>query len=206
MNGTDWVTRKQWGHRGLGGPWWLALLVVPLLLAGGAPLTLLQRARGTGSRWTSARLVEPRLAVVLGVLLLLVLVATDVLRWTLVDPLGAELAVLLCLAVGVLLVGALLRPAVQQRTAVIAAAVLLLLETGAAVALATGSGLLQADWYGAIGWGSDALAAQRAAGVVGWAVAAPPTLVLLAVTARRGRLRTPATAPATALRPDGVGA
>ncbi len=33
MNGTDWVTRKRWGHRSLGGLWWLALLVVPLLLA-----------------------------------------------------------------------------------------------------------------------------------------------------------------------------
>lgn len=32
MNGTDWVTRKRWGRRSPGGLWWLALLVVPLLL------------------------------------------------------------------------------------------------------------------------------------------------------------------------------
>lgn len=40
MNGTDWVTRKQWGRRGLGGLWWLAVLVVPLLLA--AALTAME--------------------------------------------------------------------------------------------------------------------------------------------------------------------
>ena len=40
MNGTDWVTRKRWGHRSLGGAWWLALLVVPLLLA--AAITALE--------------------------------------------------------------------------------------------------------------------------------------------------------------------
>jgi outer membrane protein OmpA-like peptidoglycan-associated protein len=33
MNGTDWVTRKRWGHRSPGGLFWLAILVVPLLLA-----------------------------------------------------------------------------------------------------------------------------------------------------------------------------
>jgi outer membrane protein OmpA-like peptidoglycan-associated protein len=33
MNGTDWVTRKRWGRRSPGGLWWLAALVVPLLLA-----------------------------------------------------------------------------------------------------------------------------------------------------------------------------
>lgn len=34
MDGTDWVTRQRWGHRSPGGRWWLALLLVPLLLAG----------------------------------------------------------------------------------------------------------------------------------------------------------------------------
>jgi len=40
MNGTDWVTRKKWGRRGLGGLWWLAVLVVPVLLA--AAFTVLE--------------------------------------------------------------------------------------------------------------------------------------------------------------------
>jgi outer membrane protein OmpA-like peptidoglycan-associated protein len=34
MNDTHWVTTEKWGRRSLGGPWWLAALVVPLLLAG----------------------------------------------------------------------------------------------------------------------------------------------------------------------------
>ena len=40
MDGTDWVTRKRWGRRSPGGLWWLALVVVPLLLA--AAFTTLQ--------------------------------------------------------------------------------------------------------------------------------------------------------------------
>jgi outer membrane protein OmpA-like peptidoglycan-associated protein len=40
MNGTDWVTRKRWGHRSPGGLFYLAILVVPLLLA--AAFTTLQ--------------------------------------------------------------------------------------------------------------------------------------------------------------------
>jgi outer membrane protein OmpA-like peptidoglycan-associated protein len=39
MNGTDWVTRQRWGRRSPGGLWFLAVLVVPLLLA--AALTTL---------------------------------------------------------------------------------------------------------------------------------------------------------------------
>jgi outer membrane protein OmpA-like peptidoglycan-associated protein len=33
MNGTEWVTLKRWGHHSPGGLWWLAVLVVPVLLA-----------------------------------------------------------------------------------------------------------------------------------------------------------------------------
>jgi outer membrane protein OmpA-like peptidoglycan-associated protein len=40
MNGTEWVTRKRWGHHSPSGLWWLAVLVVPLLLA--AAFTALQ--------------------------------------------------------------------------------------------------------------------------------------------------------------------
>jgi hypothetical protein len=58
-------------------------------------------------------------------------------------------------------------------------------EAAGGLGLLLGPGLLQADWFGALGWGTDALAAQRAAGAAGWAVAAVPTLVLLAVLLRR---------------------
>jgi outer membrane protein OmpA-like peptidoglycan-associated protein len=34
MNDTDWVTSQRWGRRSPGGLWWLAVLVVPLVLAG----------------------------------------------------------------------------------------------------------------------------------------------------------------------------
>ncbi|WP_235576834.1 cytochrome c oxidase assembly protein, partial [Rathayibacter sp. Leaf296] len=44
-------------------------------------------------------------------------------------------------------------------------------------------GLLLADWYGAMGWGSDALADQRAAGGIAWSIGEIPTLALAIVVA-----------------------
>jgi len=44
--------------------------------------------------------------------------------------------------------------------------------------LTTGTGLLLADWYGAMGWGTSALADQQAGGGIAWSVGEVPTLVL----------------------------
>jgi putative copper resistance protein D len=45
----------------------------------------------------------------------------------------------------------------------------------------SGTGLLLADWYGAMGWGTDALADQQLGGGIAWSVGEIPT-VALAIT------------------------
>jgi len=51
------------------------------------------------------------------------------------------------------------------------------------LALMTGEGLLLADWYGAMGWGTNALADQQAAGGIAWSIGEIPTLALAIVVA-----------------------
>jgi putative copper resistance protein D len=46
------------------------------------------------------------------------------------------------------------------------------------VSLMVGNGLLFADWYGAMGWGTSALADQQGGGGVAWSVGEIPTVLL----------------------------
>ena len=164
---------------------------VPLLLAGGAPLRLLAATRPFRARAQSrlGALARPVPAAVLAVGAFVALFATPLLRWSVTGAVGAEEAVLQCLLTGALLVSALLRA--PRRTAIAVTAVLLLAETAAAAFLGVGRGLLLADWYGAMGWGTDALVDQRLGAVLAWAITVVATLVLLVAALRR-----PAVAPA----------
>lgn len=162
------------------------LLLVPVLLAGGAPARLL-----AGARPRREPLVRPVTALLLAVLAVGGLYGTAALRWSVADPVGAELAVAACSGVGCLLVQALGRPGRFRSSAIVCALVLLVAETGGAVLLGTGSALLAPDWFGAMGWGTDALAAQRAGALAAWPVAAVPTVLLLIAAVRSPR---PATA------------
>ena len=49
----------------------------------------------------------------------------------------------------------------------------------------TGTGLLLADWYGAMGrtWGASAIADQQTGGGIAWSVGEIPTVVLAIVVA-----------------------
>jgi putative copper resistance protein D len=49
------------------------------------------------------------------------------------------------------------------------------------LAIMSGTGLLLADWYGAMGWGTDALADQQVGGGIAWSIGEIPT-VALAIT------------------------
>jgi putative copper resistance protein D len=49
------------------------------------------------------------------------------------------------------------------------------------LSIMVGSGLLLADWYGAMGWGTDALADQQLGGGIAWSIGEIPT-VALAIT------------------------
>jgi len=167
---------------------------VPLLLAGGAPLRLLRTASPVARDRALPLLRRPLAAAVLAAVAFLALYATPLLRWSATDAIGAEWAVLQCLLTGALLVGALLDG--PRRSALIAAAVLLVVETGAAAILAARSGLLLADWYGAMGWGTDALVDQRTGALLAWAITAGSTLVLLvAALPRRSEAAGPAADP-----------
>jgi cytochrome c oxidase assembly factor CtaG len=46
------------------------------------------------------------------------------------------------------------------------------------VAIMTGTGLFLADWYGAMGWGTSALADQQAGGGIAWSIGELPTIAL----------------------------
>jgi putative copper resistance protein D len=177
---------------------------VPLLLAGGAPLRLLRSVSPDALVPADAVPLRrrPVPAVVLAAAAFLALYATPLLRWSATDAVGAEWAVLQCLLTGALLVAALL--AAPRRTAAVAAEVLLLVEAAAAAVLAAGPGLLLADWYGAMGWGTDALVDQRTGAMLAWAVTAASTLVLLVAALRRPRAvpRPAAARPASSQRSE----
>ncbi len=52
------------------------------------------------------------------------------------------------------------------------------------LALMTGTGLLLADWYGAMGhWGTDALVDQQLGGGIAWSVGEIPTVALAIIVA-----------------------
>lgn len=185
------------------------LLPVPLLLAGGAPLQLLRRvgpgSDGVGSiragllAVTRAPLVlaisRPVPAAVIAVVVVAAVYGTGLLSWSLTDPVGAEAVVALCLVAGGLVVASSAGEA-SRRVAVIVAVVLLVVEAAGAAVLALGSGLLLASWYGAMGWGTDALVDQRAGASVAGVILFVPTLVLLLAAARK--------APGVAARPRPV--
>jgi cytochrome c oxidase assembly factor CtaG len=173
------------------------LLVVPLLLAGGAPLRLLMSSGAGSDRRLRAgvtavldsralRLVTgPVPAGIVCVALVLALYGSGALRWSVGDAVGTEVTTFGSVLVGAVLVHALTAPTVHRRTAAVVAGTLLVLESGGALVLALGTSLLVADWFGAMGWGTDALAAQRGAALGSWAVAAAPTLLLLIRPLRR---------------------
>ena len=51
------------------------------------------------------------------------------------------------------------------------------------LAILSGTGLLLADWYGAMGWGADALKDQQAGGGIAWSVGEIPTVTLAIIVA-----------------------
>lgn len=170
------------------------VLLVPLLLAGGRPLLLLLRG-GSDARDPAATgapppppvrvLTRPVPAATLAVIAVAALVGTGLLRWSVTGVVGTEWGLLQCLLAGALLVGAFSARSPRRRTVVTTAVALLVVESAAALAGVLGSGLLLADWYGAMGWGTDALQDQRAGAALAWPLLAVPTLVLLVAALRR---------------------
>jgi putative copper resistance protein D len=171
------------------------LLVVPLLLAAGAPLRLLDTAWPTlRARVPSGSLARPVPALVLTLLVAAAVLGSGLLRWSLTDPIGTETTLALALVLGLLLVRSLGSPGERRRSAIVAAVVLLVVAAGAGALLATSSDLLVADWFGAMGWGTDALAAQRGAAVLVLPLALVPLALLLGAALRSSGAPAPALA------------
>lgn len=173
-------------------------MMVPVLLVPGAPITLALRAirkRDDGSRggreWIMlivhskyfGFLSNPIFAAVLFAASLWLFYYSPLFRWSTVDHVGHEWMIVHFLATGYLFVQSLIgvdpvpyRPPYPLR-------LLILLGTMAfhaffGLALMTGTGLLLADWYGAMGWGISAIADQQAGGGIAWSVGEIPTVAL----------------------------
>lgn len=178
-------------------------MVVPLLLVPAAPITLALRAvpaRRDGTRgvreWLllgvhsriGTVLANPIVAAVLFAGSLVVFYYSPLFRWATTDHIGHEWMTLHFLATGYLFVQSLIGVDPVPFRFPFPIRLLVLLATMAfhaffGLSLILGSGLLLADWYGAMGWGTSALADQRAGGAIAWSVGEIPTLVLAVAVA-----------------------
>ncbi len=183
----------------------LLSMTIPVLLVLSAPITLGMRAirkRDDGSR--GARewmlyLVHSRVATVLthplvaGGLFaasLWVFYYTPLFRWATVDHVGHTWMIIHFLLTGYLFAQALVgvdpvatRPPYPLRLVLLLATMALHAFFG--LSLMTGTGLLLADWYGAMGrtWGDNPLLDQQNAGGIAWSVGEIPTVALAILVA-----------------------
>ena len=183
----------------------LLSMTIPVLLVLSAPITLGMRAirkRDDGSRgpreWM-LYLVHSRVATVLthplvaGGLFaasLWVFYYTPLFRWATVDHVGHTWMVIHFLITGYLFAQALVgvdpvatRPPYPLRLVLLLATMALHAFFG--LSLMTGTGLLLADWYGAMGrtWGDPPLLDQQNAGGIAWSVGEIPTVALAILVA-----------------------
>ena len=107
-------------------------------------------------------------------------------RWSMEDHIGHEWMIVHFLITGYLFVQSLIGIDPVPYRLPYPFRLLLLLGTMAfhaffGLAIMMGTGLLLADWYGAMGWGTDALADQQLGGGIAWSIGEIPT-VALAIT------------------------
>lgn len=185
-------------------------MAVPVLLVPGAPITLALRTiakRTDGSRgpreWIMlavhsrpfAILANPLVAAAIFAGSLWVFYYTPVFSWATTNHLGHEWMIVHFLLSGYLFVQALIGIDPAPKRPPYPVRLLILLATMAfhaffGLALMSGTGLLLADWYGAMGWdtGVTALQDQQAGGGIAWSVGEIPTVSLaIAVAIMWGR-------------------
>ena len=113
---------------------------------------------------------------------------TPLFSWATTDHLGHQWMIVHFLATGYLFASAMIgidpspqRPPYPIRLLILLGAMAFHAFFG--LALIQGTGLLLADWYGAMGWGIDALADQRTGGGIAWSVGELPTVSLALIVA-----------------------
>jgi cytochrome c oxidase assembly factor CtaG/putative copper export protein len=180
-------------------------MLVPVLLVPGAPVTLAARAirmRRDGSRgpreWIllavhskfAGVISNPLVAAVLFAGSLWVFYYTSIFSWATTDHIGHQWMIVHFLITGYLFVQSLIGIDPVPYRLPHTFRLLLLLGTMAfhaffGLALMTGTGLLLADWYGAMGreWGVSALADQQAGGGIAWSIGEIPTIALAIIVA-----------------------
>jgi putative copper resistance protein D len=180
-------------------------MAVPVLLVPSAPITLALRAilkREDGSRgareWVLlavhsrpfSLLAHPLVAAVLFASSLWIFYYTPLFSWATTDHVGHEWMIFHFLVVGYLFVSSLIgvdpgpaRPPYPMRLLILLATMAFHAFFG--LALITSTGLLSADWYGAMGWGPgiSALSDQQLAGGIAWGIGEIPTLALAILVA-----------------------
>ncbi|MBC7519348.1 MAG: bifunctional copper resistance protein CopD/cytochrome c oxidase assembly protein [Microbacteriaceae bacterium] len=180
-------------------------MMIPVLLVPAAPITLALRTiakRADGSRgsreWImigvhsrlSTVLVNPLVSAVLFAGSLWAFYYTPLFGWATTDHIGHEWMIVHFLITGYLFVQSLIGvDPVPYRAPYPLRLVLLMATMGFhaffGIALMGGTGLLLADWYGAMGrpWGVSALADQQVGGGLAWGAGEFPTIILAIVVA-----------------------
>jgi cytochrome c oxidase assembly factor CtaG/putative copper export protein len=175
-------------------------MAIPVLLVPGAPVTLALRAirkRTDGSRgareWImlavhsrlAALFSRPVVAAVFFAGSLWVFYYSPLFRFAVEDHIGHTFMIVHFLISGYLFVQTLIGVDPMPYQAPYPMRLLVLLGTMAfhaffGVALMTGTGLLAADWYGAMGrtWGPSAIVDQQIGGGIAWSIGEIPTLAL----------------------------
>lgn len=175
-------------------------MAIPVLLVPGAPVTLAMRAirkRTDGSRgpreWIllavhsriAGVFARPVVAAVVFVGSLWIFYYTPLFRFAVEDHIGHTLMIVHFLITGYLLVQTLIGVDPMPYRSSYPMRLLTLLATMAfhaffGVSLMMGTGLLAADWYGAMGrtWGPSAIVDQQIGGGIAWSIGEIPTLVL----------------------------
>ncbi|MCW4385754.1 cytochrome c oxidase assembly protein [Salinibacterium sp. SYSU T00001] len=176
----------------------LLTMMIPVLLVPGSPVTLAARAirkRTDGTRgarewilWAvhtrfSAVLTNPIVAAVIFAGSLWVFYYSPLFRWATSEHLGHQWMIVHFLISGYLFVLALIGTDPVPYRAPYPLRLVLLLGTMAfhaffGLGIMMGEGLLLADWYGAMGWGTDALEDQQRGGGIAWSVGEIPTIIL----------------------------
>lgn len=183
----------------------MLMMLIPLLLVLGAPMTLALRAvhkRSDGSwggrEWImwmvqtpwSKVVTNPVIAAVIFVGSLWIFYFTPVFRWAMVEHLGHQWMIIHFLIGGYLfsltMIG--IDPVPKRFPHTIRLVVLFATMASHAffgVTVMTGDALLLSDWFGAMGrdWGADPLADQKAGGGITWGIGELPTLALALIVA-----------------------
>jgi putative copper resistance protein D len=173
-------------------------MMVPVLLVPGAPITLALRSirkRADDSRGIREWILllvhsryfgflgNPVVAAVIFTASLWAFYYSPLFRWATTDHIGHQWMIIHFLFTGYLFVQSLVgidpvpnRPPYPLRLVVLFATMGFHAFFG--LSLMTGTGLLLADWYGAMGWGTSAIADQQAGGGIAWSVGEIPTLIV----------------------------